>query len=188
MRCAFDSARRICETRNCCQTENPSVSSTCRSGGIGRRAWFRSMYSQGCGGSSPLFGTKFFFPPEKNFPENIFLTTLLAGAACGRRTGRIGIACSRCALCAPRTVVALPLVAVRFGGDWMNCLCFTCKSIAFIGIDNIFLVYQFVIDSVTPPGGGIYFLANENLAKCLLVGYLRSSSDCWIMAWAGRCE
>src|SRR5580698_11672867 len=30
----------------------------CRSGGIGRRAWFRSMYSQGCGGSSPLFGTK----------------------------------------------------------------------------------------------------------------------------------
>jgi hypothetical protein len=30
----------------------------CRSGGIGRRAWFRSMYSQGCGGSSPLFGTR----------------------------------------------------------------------------------------------------------------------------------
>src|SRR5580698_9821364 len=30
-----------------------------RNGGIGRRAWFRSMYSQGCGGSSPLFGTKF---------------------------------------------------------------------------------------------------------------------------------
>ena len=29
----------------------------CRSGGIGRRAWFRSMYSQGCGGSSPFFGT-----------------------------------------------------------------------------------------------------------------------------------
>ena len=32
--------------------------SPCRSGGIGRRAWFRSMYSQGCGGSSPFFGTK----------------------------------------------------------------------------------------------------------------------------------
>src|SRR6267154_2353328 len=31
---------------------------TCRSGGIGRRAWFRSMYPQGCGGSSPFFGTK----------------------------------------------------------------------------------------------------------------------------------
>src|SRR5579864_6252060 len=30
---------------------------TCRSGGIGRRAWFRSMYPQGCGGSSPFFGT-----------------------------------------------------------------------------------------------------------------------------------
>src|SRR5689334_20403856 len=29
-----------------------------RSGGIGRRAWFRSMYPQGCGGSSPFFGTK----------------------------------------------------------------------------------------------------------------------------------
>src|SRR6185437_7616410 len=28
-----------------------------RSGGIGRRAWFRSMYPQGCGGSSPFFGT-----------------------------------------------------------------------------------------------------------------------------------
>jgi hypothetical protein len=33
----------------------------CRSGGIGRRAWFRSMYSQGCGGSSPPFGTKVHF-------------------------------------------------------------------------------------------------------------------------------
>jgi hypothetical protein len=30
---------------------------TRRSGGIGRRAWFRSMYPQGCGGSSPFFGT-----------------------------------------------------------------------------------------------------------------------------------
>src|SRR5271166_3968270 len=28
-----------------------------RSGGIGRRAWFRSVYPQGCGGSSPFFGT-----------------------------------------------------------------------------------------------------------------------------------
>jgi hypothetical protein len=32
-----------------------------RSGGIGRRAWFRSMYSQGCGGSSPPFGTNYFY-------------------------------------------------------------------------------------------------------------------------------
>jgi hypothetical protein len=32
----------------------------CRSGGIGRRAWFRSMYPQGCGGSSPFFGTNSF--------------------------------------------------------------------------------------------------------------------------------
>src|SRR6266404_3640315 len=29
----------------------------CHHGGIGRRAWFRSMYSQGCGGSSPSGGT-----------------------------------------------------------------------------------------------------------------------------------
>src|SRR5437016_6154071 len=29
----------------------------CGYGGIGRRAWFRSMYSQGCGGSSPLIRT-----------------------------------------------------------------------------------------------------------------------------------
>src|SRR4051795_6548116 len=33
------------------------ISISGRSGGIGRRAWFRSMYSQGCGGSSPFFGT-----------------------------------------------------------------------------------------------------------------------------------
>jgi hypothetical protein len=37
----------------------------CRSGGIGRRAWFRSMYSQGCGGSSPPFGTKIFNPGRR---------------------------------------------------------------------------------------------------------------------------
>src|ERR1700720_1460241 len=35
----------------------PHPSHFCRSGGIGRRAWFRSMYPQGCGGSSPFFGT-----------------------------------------------------------------------------------------------------------------------------------
>src|ERR1051326_2332358 len=34
-----------------------SGASPCRSGGIGRRAWFRSMYPQGGGGSSPFFGT-----------------------------------------------------------------------------------------------------------------------------------
>ncbi len=30
----------------------------CHRGGIGRRAWFRSMYRQRCGGSSPFDGTK----------------------------------------------------------------------------------------------------------------------------------
>jgi hypothetical protein len=37
----------------------------CRSGGIGRRAWFRSMYSQGCGGSSPFFGTNSFVRSQR---------------------------------------------------------------------------------------------------------------------------
>jgi hypothetical protein len=34
------------------------LKSTCHRGGIGRRAWFRSMYRQRCGGSSPFDGTK----------------------------------------------------------------------------------------------------------------------------------
>ena len=42
----------IPDAAHCCALLSP-----CRSGGIGRRAWFRSMYSQGCGGSSPFFGT-----------------------------------------------------------------------------------------------------------------------------------
>src|SRR5258707_15130994 len=44
----------------------PRKAVTCRSGGIGRRAWFRSMYPQGCGGSSPFFGTSFFLNTAKN--------------------------------------------------------------------------------------------------------------------------
>ncbi len=44
---------------SCCLFSATRLSSvSCRSGGIGRRAWFRSTYSQGCGGSSPFFGTK----------------------------------------------------------------------------------------------------------------------------------
>ena len=54
----FDTASRLCETQNCCLLSANRLSGfPCRSGGIGRRAWFRSMYSQGCGGSSPFFGT-----------------------------------------------------------------------------------------------------------------------------------
>ena len=54
----FDTAERFCETQNCCPLGGTRLSSRmCRSGGIGRRAWFRSTYSQGCGGSSPFFGT-----------------------------------------------------------------------------------------------------------------------------------
>ena len=40
------------------RVELPTRRSPRRSGGIGRRAWFRSMYPQGCGGSSPFFGTR----------------------------------------------------------------------------------------------------------------------------------
>ena len=54
----LDTRHRICDTRSCCQSGSGQMQCPCRSGGIGRRAWFRSMYSQGCGGSSPLFGTK----------------------------------------------------------------------------------------------------------------------------------
>ncbi len=44
---------------------------TCRSGGIGRRAWFRSMYPQGCGGSSPFFGTRLLIDPVlTGFPRH----------------------------------------------------------------------------------------------------------------------
>src|SRR5579864_9186714 len=57
----FDMTRRICETQNCCRSGVGCLTHVpCRSGGIGRRAWFRSMYSQGCGGSSPFFGTSSF--------------------------------------------------------------------------------------------------------------------------------
>ena len=55
----FDTANLICETWRCCRTGKCCwFCVSCRSGGIGRRAWFRSTYSQGCGGSSPFFGTK----------------------------------------------------------------------------------------------------------------------------------
>ncbi len=57
-RLQFDTLWRLCETQRCCLLGGSRLSARmCRSGGIGRRAWFRSMYSQGCGGSSPFFGT-----------------------------------------------------------------------------------------------------------------------------------
>src|SRR3979409_263717 len=49
----------------------------CRSGGIGRRAWFRSMYSQGCGGSSPFFGTSYFVSLHQNDSSSRFRLTLI---------------------------------------------------------------------------------------------------------------
>src|SRR5215468_12551427 len=60
---AFDRVCRVCKISRLFFLHrvgkgrgDPQV--TRRSGGIGRRAWFRSMYPQGCGGSSPFFGTK----------------------------------------------------------------------------------------------------------------------------------
>src|SRR5580698_6091122 len=58
----FDTAACICETRRVASGADRQQYLPCRSGGIGRRAWFRSTYSQGCGGSSPFFGTKVFQP------------------------------------------------------------------------------------------------------------------------------
>jgi hypothetical protein len=54
----FDHQPRLLYTKSCCLSSQSCWILSCRSGGIGRRAWFRSMYSQGCGGSSPFFGTK----------------------------------------------------------------------------------------------------------------------------------
>ena len=61
---SLDTWGLFCETRTCCQSGLRQMQCPCRSGGIGRRAWFRSMYSQGCGGSSPLFGTKVYAMPK----------------------------------------------------------------------------------------------------------------------------
>src|ERR1700692_18863 len=59
----FDTQFQPCKN-SCCSLflqggPRVALQVTGRSGGIGRRAWFRSMYPQGCGGSSPFFGTIF---------------------------------------------------------------------------------------------------------------------------------
>src|SRR5450755_2668857 len=55
-------------------------SCNCHRGGIGRRAWFRSMYPQGCGGSSPFDGTikhqRLF--PARGSADGIFFSLALA--------------------------------------------------------------------------------------------------------------
>jgi hypothetical protein len=61
----FDTQRRLCKIERLIfliggRKAAAATKSSCHRGGIGRRAWFRSMYSQGCGGSSPFDGTKFF--------------------------------------------------------------------------------------------------------------------------------
>src|SRR6266536_2833650 len=57
----FDTHFTPCRIDNAVSSFKAAVAAphqvTCRSGGIGRRAWFRSMYPQGCGGSSPFCGT-----------------------------------------------------------------------------------------------------------------------------------
>src|SRR5438132_12956471 len=62
----FDTECTVCRIEVCSSRTAPARGATLRkvtrrSGGIGRRAWFRSMYPQGCGGSSPFFGTITFF-------------------------------------------------------------------------------------------------------------------------------
>src|SRR6202795_2313908 len=42
-----------------------------RSGGIGRRAWFRAMCPQGCGGSNPPFGTTNFRSERHAAPNHV---------------------------------------------------------------------------------------------------------------------
>ena len=58
----FDRQRRLCRISLAVLSwkaaRNRRIRVTCRSGGIGRRAWFRSMCPQGRGGSSPFFGTR----------------------------------------------------------------------------------------------------------------------------------
>src|SRR5437868_9306350 len=61
----FDTECTVCRIEVCSSRTAPARGATLRkvtrrSGGIGRRAWFRSMYPQGCGGSSPFFGTRIF--------------------------------------------------------------------------------------------------------------------------------
>jgi|KBSMisStandDraft_5_1062788.scaffolds.fasta_scaffold22099_5 hypothetical protein len=67
----------------------PRNAVTCRSGGIGRRAWFRSMYPQGCGGSSPFFGTSASipFPPSNFFLTDIAFLTSIGPNSPTRRDG-----------------------------------------------------------------------------------------------------
>src|SRR3954464_1607071 len=58
-----------------------AVFTSCRSGGIGRRAWFRSMYSQGCGGSSPFFGTnKSTHMKLKKYSQTLLIVNILSAA------------------------------------------------------------------------------------------------------------
>ena len=49
--------RPVWKTRDSRQLRACARVAVSRNGGIGRRAWFRSTFSQGSGGSSPLFGT-----------------------------------------------------------------------------------------------------------------------------------
>ena len=90
----FDTRRRVCKMKLWAFLIRRPIwpplqsKSTCHRGGIGRRAWFRSMYRQRCGGSSPFDGTKsLFFPPPSGAnsffaapdPRAAFLRRFAAG-------------------------------------------------------------------------------------------------------------
>ena len=49
---------------------SPTRNSECRSGEIGRHAWFRTTWGQPRGGSSPLSGTIFSVPPRASLSQS----------------------------------------------------------------------------------------------------------------------
>ncbi len=53
---SIDTPRLVWDTKSS-RSSRVAQAVVSRNGGIGRRAWFRSTFSQGSGGSSPLFGT-----------------------------------------------------------------------------------------------------------------------------------
>src|SRR5947209_17334359 len=72
----------------------PATSS--RSGGIGRRAWFRSMYPQGCGGSSPFFGTSLIIEEDRKSTRlNSSDANISYAVFCVKKKKHRGVECDR---------------------------------------------------------------------------------------------
>ncbi len=88
----FDSTQHACKIEKLVLPDSAAFgpplhcSPDCHRGGIGRRAWFRSMYRQRCGGSSPFDGTKDFF----RF-ESFLTTTVILSVAVFQAQRRISV-------------------------------------------------------------------------------------------------